>query len=196
MKILLIGADDFIGKNVVEKFGKKHEVIGFDGDLSTADAVVQAMKGSGYECVIDGGGDEDRLVRFKNLQYACALCGAKKLLEITCHYPKPGAVAAREDEFENTLPKPQDTAEYVIARLAESDEKITLLRLFSPYGKYCDVGQSKVMEIMARGVTGKKTAVMDRDIEFSAVSVDDVLTVIAAYLDGATCKRRVQRCFG
>ena len=37
---------------------------------------------------------------------------------------------------------------------------------------------------MSRGVTGKKTALVERDREFSAICVDDALKVIAAFIDG------------
>ncbi len=67
--------------------------------------------------------------------------------------------------------------------LARKDKISTVLRFFTVYGKYCDVGASKTMELIARGVTGKKTAEIERDKEYSAIYVDDAVKVIAAFID-------------
>lgn len=188
MKILLVGGDRFIGKNLKEKFKDKHEIVApseEEIDFTDLKAAARFFDADSFGAVIDCGGSEGALVRFKNLQYFSVLHGIKKLLVVMTRYPLGGEelICADEKQLEKDLPSAHETADYLIARLAERDRISTVLRLFAPYGKYCDVQESKVAELIARGVTGKKTAVIDKDREFSAVCEGDVMKVVAAFLN-------------
>lgn len=200
MKVLLTGGSGFIGKNFIEKYGSKYEVYApssSEVDLTKIRQVADYFKDKKFDAVIHAAGksdgytgsvvEADNLVMFKNVQYEAILHGVKKLLVIgdAADFDRSKSLEnVSEEQFGRSIP--QDAyglGRYLITLLASKDKISTVLRFFSVYGKYCDVSSSKTMELIARGVTGKKTAVIERDKQFSAVYIDDALKVIAAFLD-------------
>lgn len=192
MKILLTGADGFIGKNFLEKYKDKYEIFAPTSEeleLKDIRKVAAYFEGKAFDAVIHAAeNNENTLVEFKNVQYESVLHGVKKLIVVSdASDLDTGAPLENADEsaFSSRMPKGGiGVARHLITTLALKDKISTVLRLFGVYGKYLSVDSSKTMELMARGVTGKKTAVIENDREFSAVYIDDALKVIAAFIDG------------
>ncbi len=192
MTILLTGVDGFIGKNFVEKFKDKYEIFAptlDELDLKDIRKVAAYFEGKNFDAVVHAAENgENTLVEFKNVQYESVLHGVKKLIVVgDASDIDTGAPLENADEnvFAARMPRGGiGVARHLITTLALKDKISTVLRLFGVYGKYLPVDRSKVMELMSRGVTGKKTALVERDREFSAICVDDALKVIAAFIDG------------
>lgn len=194
MKILLTGGDDFIGKNFIEKFGGRYDIIAptqEECDLNNVRDVAAYFEGKSFDCVIHTVGaqdEENSLVAFKNIQYFSVLSGVKKLIVLS-DPADLDTTRPLENVSENALEEREPKAAnalgcHLITKLAAKDKISTVLRLFNVYGKYCDVGSSKTMELIARGVTGKKTATIEHDRELSLIYIDDVLKVLAAFIEG------------
>lgn len=192
MKILLTGADGFIGKNFLEKYSDKYEIFAPTSEeleLGDIRKVAAYFEGKSFDAVVHAAeNNENTLVEFKNVQYESVLHGVKKLIVVSdaCDIDTGAPLEnAGESTFSARMPKSETgVARHVITTLASKDKISTVLRFFGVYGKYLSVEKSKIMELMARGVTGKKTAVVERDLEFSAICIDDALKVITAFLDG------------
>ncbi len=200
MNILLTGGNGFIGKNFIEKYGSKYNIFApssHEVDLMQIRQVSDYFKDKHFDVVIHAAGKSDgyygsekqadNLVMFKNVQYESILHGVKKLLVIgdAADFDRSRPLdGVSETEFGKSIP--QDAyglGRYLITMLASKDKISTVLRFFTVYGKYCDVASSKTMELTARGVTGKKNAVIERDRTFGAVYVDDAVKIIAAFAD-------------
>lgn len=204
MKILLTGSSGFVGRNFKESFSKKYEVFAPEkeeanfADVRSAAAYFRDKK---FDAVVhaasrrEDGETENALVVFKNVQYNAVLTGVKKLLvigdesdiddkRILDDVDDFGYVSGfPHDDFGAFIPSdPYGLSRYLITKLALSDKISSVLRLWNPYGKYLNVSESKTMELIARGVTGKKIAFAAANNEYSAVYIDDVLRVIEAFL--------------
>lgn len=200
MKVFLTGGSGFIGRNFIEKYQSKYEIFApasSEVDLTKIREVSDYFADKRFDAVVHAAGkcdgytgsvvEADNLVMFKNVQYEAILHGVKKLIVIgdAADFDRSKQICEiSESAFGNSIP--QDAyglGRYLITLLASKDKISTVLRFFSVYGKYADPGTSKTTELIARAVTGKKTAEIERDKTFSAVYVDDAVKVIAAFLD-------------
>ncbi len=200
LNVLLTGGSGFIGKNFIEKYGSKYNIFAPSSDevdLTKIREVSEYFEGKRFDVVVHAAGksdgytgsvvEADNLIMFKNVQYESILHGVKKLLVIgdAADFDRKRPLEnIREENFGESIPQEgYGLGRYLITMLARKDKISTVLRFFTVYGKYCDVGASKTMELIARGVTGKKTAVIEKDREYSAIYADDAIKVIAAFID-------------
>ncbi len=200
LNVLLTGGSGFIGKNFMEKYGAKYNIFApasDEVDLTKIREVSEYFEGKRFDVVVHAAGksdgytgsvvEADNLIMFKNVQYEAILHGVKKLLVIgdAADFDRKRPIEnIAETDFGKSIPQEgYGLGRYLITMLARKDKISTVLRFFTVYGKYCDVGASKTMELIARGVTGKKTAEIERDKEYSAIYVDDAVKVIAAFID-------------
>lgn len=200
LNVLLTGGSGFIGKNFMEKYGAKYNIFApasDEVDLTKIREVSEYFEGKRFDVVVHAAGksdgytgsvvEADNLIMFKNVQYEAILHGVKKLLVIgdAADFDRKRPIEnIAETDFGKSIPQEgYGLGRYLITMLASKDKISTVLRFFTVYGKYCDVGASKTMELIARGVTGKKTAEIERDKEYSAIYVDDAVKVIAAFID-------------
>lgn len=200
LNVLLTGGRGFIGKNFIEKYGSKYNIFAptsEEVDLTKIRAVSEYFDGKHFDVVVHAAGksdgytgsvvEADNLIMFKNVQYESILHGVKKLLVIgdAADFDRKRPLEnVGEESFGESIPQEgYGLGRYLITLLARKDKISTVLRFFTVYGRYCDVNASKTMELIARGVTGKKTAVIERDRSYSAVYIDDALKVIAAFID-------------
>ena len=198
MKILLIGGEHFIAKNFAEKYGSRYEIFAptaEEADFNNISSASRYFDTHEFDCVCfiatecagcEKFAGDDALITFKNVQYFSVLHGVKKLLVLSdASDLGTGSVENATEESFGLEPKNgYGLSRYLITKLAMKDKITTVLRLFNVYGKYCDVAASKTMELIARGVTGKKTATIERDRELSSIYIDDLLKITAAFIDG------------
>lgn len=200
MKVLLTGGSGFIGKNFLEKYSGKYDIVAptfSDMNLTKIVEVNHFFSKTKFDAVVHcaGKGDDesqklveaDNLIMFKNIQYASIINGVKKLLiagDVSEFDRSRAIVNIEESEFGKSIPADgYGLGRYLIHLLASKDKISTTLRFFDVFGKYQDVSNSKINEIIARGITGKKAIEIEKDKKFSTIYIDDVVKIISNFLD-------------
>ena len=199
-KILVTGGNGFIGKNFIEIYGKKYDICApssADMDLTRFEQVNAVFKENKFDAVVHAAGkhdnrsdamlEADNLIMFKNVQYASALHGVKKLIVIgdaaDMDISRP-MTNVTEDAFGESVPRSgYGLGRYMITKLAEKDKISTVLRFFDIYGKGAAMENSRTTEILSHAVTGKKQIEVLKDKTFSTVYIDDACKIISMFLD-------------
>ena len=197
MKILVTDGNGYIGKAFIRKYERTFDIVVPKSDVNLLDAhsVDALFKANKFDAVLhlanvpekaDGRFIEtDNLIMFHNLQYVCAKYGIKKLIVVSD--------AADFDRTQELIDVTEEMAEYyvpsdgygyarnVINTLAAKDKITTILRVFEVYG---GVGSTAMNKIAAAAMRGKKRILLDCEKTVSAVSLDDLIKVAAAFLQG------------
>lgn len=197
MKILITDGNGFIGKAFIKKYGGAFDIYtpSSDADLLDARSVDALIGGGKFDAVLHlanvpekGDGsfiESDNLIMFHNLQYVCAKRGVKKLIAVTD--------AADFDRNQELIDVTEEMAEYyvptdgyglaksIINTLAGKDKITTILRVFDVYGGF---GNTPINKIASAAMKSKKKIVLDCEKTVSSVSVDDLVKIIAAFLQG------------
>lgn len=201
MKILVTDGKGFIGKNFIELYGKKYDIVSVsysDSDLTRYEEVANLFKSNKFDAVLHCGAYGDVLIKnkdysdclatFKNIQYAAILGGVKKLLVISdasdTDLSKP-LIDCREDKFAASEEPAYgyDIGKYLMNVLAGKDKISTVLRVFGAYGKFANTDKNCAAEILSHAVVGKKQISLKGDKTFSAVYAEDLCKIISKFLD-------------
>ncbi len=199
MKILVTGGSGFIGKAFIKRYRKTFDIVApthGEMDLLNARSIEAMFRQHRFDAVVHlAGVDErsapsaleaDNLIMFKNIQYMSIVHGVKKLLIVGAgaDFDRSRPIADfTEDKFGGSIPTDgYGLGWYLVNLLASKDKITTSLRLFDVYG--AGSNKPQINRIVAAGSRGKKTIVIDRDKTVSAISVEDVAKVIAAFLRG------------
>lgn len=196
MKVLLTGADGFLGKSFFEKYKSRYDLDAprTDAlDLTNVRQVIDYFKSHRFDAVLhcagiaeNEDGMVDNLVMFKNLQYAAIIGGVKKLLiagDVAEFDRSKPIVSIDERAFGESIP--QDTyglGRYLINLLASKDKISTNLRFFTVYGPNAYADQNIMNALVSRGVLGKDIE-LPHDRRMSVVYIDDAVKIMAAFLD-------------
>lgn len=197
MKILLTGGSGFLGKNFVETYKKKYDIVAptsTEMDLKNFEHIIKMFKETHFDAVVhmakssenSASMQMDNIILFKNIQYAAILYGVKKLIVIGDASDldrSSNLVSVKEDAYGVKIPTDNyGLGRYMVNMLASKDKISTVLRFFNIYGKYGDVQNNLVMQLIARGVVGKKNLeLMDKTI--STIYVADAVKIIAEFVD-------------
>lgn len=158
MKILILGASGFIGRNLREFLAsfKQYELYcpsHTELDLLDECSVRRYLEGLRPDVVIDGAVCknprffesaspqselEQDLRMFYNLQKNCGLFGKMLYFGSGAEFDKTKDIAGiKEDEFNNLIPENQyGLAKYIIGRSIEQSDNICNFRVFGLFGKY------------------------------------------------------------
>lgn len=197
MKILVTGGSGFIGKAFIKTYKKTFDIIApsqEEMNLLDARSIDKVFSAHKFDAVVHLAGlpaaggetplEADNLIMFKNIQYLAIARGVKKLITVgegvEFDTSRP-IVDYTEDMFGKYIPQDgYGLGRYLINLLAGKDKITTVLRLFDVYG----VGgtQYPITKIVTAGSRGKAKIVIDRDRVVSAISVDDAVKAIAAFI--------------
>ncbi|MCH5154210.1 MAG: sugar nucleotide-binding protein [Clostridiales bacterium] len=197
MKILVTGGSGFIGKAFIKTYKKTFDIVApsqEEMNLLDARSINKVFASHKFDAVVHLAGlpaaggetplEADNLIMFKNIQYLAIAHGVKKLItvgegvEFDTSQP---IVDYTEDMFGKVIPQDgYGLGRYLINLLASKDKITTVLRLFEVYG----VGgtQYPINKIVTAASRGKAKIVIDRDRVVSAISVDDAVKAIAAFI--------------
>ncbi|MDE6293437.1 MAG: NAD(P)-dependent oxidoreductase [Clostridiales bacterium] len=198
MKILVTGGSGFIGKAFIKTYRKTLDIVApthEQMDLTDARSIEKMFKDNKFDAVLhlaglpaNGGNrplEADNLIMFKNIQYMAIAHGVKKLITVgegvEFDTSRP-IVDYTEDMFGKYIPTDgYGLGRYLINLLASKDKITTVLRIFHVYGEGGGL-QRPINKIVGAGSRGKKQIVIDRDKVVSAISVDDAVKAVAAFL--------------
>lgn len=198
MKILVTGGSGYIGKAFIKTYRKTFDIVAptqEQMDLTDARSIEQLFKANSFDAVLHLAGlpsngknmplEADNLIMFKNIQYMAIAHGVKKLITVgegvEFDMSRP-IVDYTEDMFGKYIPTDgYGLGRYLINLLASKDKITTVLRIFHVYGEGGGL-QYPINKIVAAGSRGKKQIVIDRDKVISAISVEDAVKAIAAFI--------------
>lgn len=198
MKILVTGGSGFIGKAFIKTYRKTFDIVApthEQMDLADARSIEKMFVEHKFDAVLHLAGlpangknmplEADNLIMFKNIQYMAIAHGVKKLITVgegvEFDMSRP-IVDYSEDMFGKNIPTDgYGLGRYLINLLASKDKITTVLRLFHVYGEGGGM-QNPINKIVAAGSRGKKQIVIDRDKVVSAITVEDAVKAIAAFL--------------
>ena len=197
MKVLVTGGSGFIGKTFIKTYRKTLDIVAPSHeqmDLTDARSIERMFASDKFDAVLHLAGlpssgkhmplEADNLIMFKNIQYMAIAHGVKKLITVgegvEFDTSRP-VVDYTEDMFGKYIPTDgYGLGRYLINLLASKDKITTVLRIFNVYGE--NGGQRPINKIVAAGSRGKKQIVIDRDRVVSAISVDDAVKAIGAFI--------------
>jgi GDP-L-fucose synthase len=194
LKVLITGGSGFIGRNLAEALGSRHEVSApgrEELDLLDAAAVRQYLCAHSFDVVIHSattrsnrrlGAPTDMLDRncrmFFNLARNAALFGKMIHFGSGAEYGRDGLPArVREDYFDTAVPAdPYGFSKYVCAKFIERADRILDLRLFGVFGKYEAWDVRFISNACCRVVHGLPI-VIRQDVRFDYLDVSDLAEI-------------------
>ena len=204
MKVLLTGANGFIGRNLAEQFAKKYEVLAprhaqldlLSGDslraylaLHRPDAVVHCAAVGVSRGQKTEGVKDLNLAMFKNI-----LSNSRyftKLIQIGsgAEYGKArGLARIPEEEFGHVIPSDEyGLSKYLCAKEIEQFVKsdagrLVSLRLFGCYGQYEDYSTRFISNNLCRSLFGLPVLIANRDALFDYLYVDDLARIVSHFI--------------
>lgn len=192
MKILLTQSEGRIVSDCIELYKHKHELFvpaDEERDLTQAENATHLFAGEQYDAAVFFADryatDADRLIAFKNVQYAAIAAGVKKLITVLpAEPPESGArLDMTEKDFESARPPVCGAlSAYFIPALSQKDKISTVLRTFAVYGKYDTAEDNEILSVLAPALVGKKPVTIPADATFSAVYAEDVCRIIERFI--------------
>ncbi len=196
-KILILGSNGFLGKNISEALSKLNEFVIFcpkRQDLNLLDSnscneyLKKILPDIVIHCAVDINSAEDSLKIFFNIYNAKSFYG--KLIQIGsgAEYDKRCYVPLMS-ESQYGLSVPVDTyglSKYLISKELESNsnsDKYLNLRLFGIYGPYEDYSRRFISNNIWRVISGLGISI-NRDMYFDYIHVDDLTQLLSIVLRG------------
>ncbi|MFH1470367.1 MAG: NAD-dependent epimerase/dehydratase family protein, partial [Candidatus Micrarchaeota archaeon] len=199
-RVLITGGSGFIGRNLVERLSKKHEVSSpphSELDLTDSGAVEGYLKKNHFDVVVHAAGvgssrknsDSREMLganirQFYNLVCCREAFGRMIQLGSGAEYDKSRPIVnVREEEFGKSIPKDDyGFYKYACSRFIENSENIACIRPFGCYGKYEDYETRFISNSICRVLFGLPPVIRNRNVVFSYLFVDDLAKVVDSFI--------------
>ena len=195
-RVLLTGANGFIGKNIIEALGEKYTIIRVSrsseydiGDLDSLmgiDGIDLVIHGAAKTFVPDSFDNPYDFYRFNinsalNIAEFCRVKRVKQLIYLNSYtYGSPEYLPIDECHrvsFHSPYNKSKYIAEELLFQYLEGHTKVVSLRLFNLYGK----GQSEsflIPTILKQMLESKRVCVKDLDPKRDFLYIKDLMSLI------------------
>lgn len=200
-KIFLTGGGGFIGRNIVELLGDKHDFLApasSELDITNADAVFDYISKNNIDIVIHaanvGGNRSQKWVGVewvleKNMQMFFNLVRCKDyfkrmiVLGSGAEYDKKRDITKiKEEDFDKCVPTDHyGVAKYIMSKYAENVDYITHLRLFGVYGKYEDYKIRFISEAICRAIFGMPI-IINQNVKFDYLYINDLVNILDYFI--------------
>lgn len=207
MKLLLTGANGFIGKNIREKLEKKYEIIPLshrETDLTDKATVSEIIRRERPEAVVHCAAKpghrkapDKNNVALANLQlffslYESALeNGVKKFIHFGSgsefDMSKPVCMATEEQLGQNIPKDETGFSRYVINGALKNSPIGVNLRCFGVFGKYEDYTMRFISGAIVKALAGRDITINENK-NFSFLYIDDLVTITDAALQKSALK--------
>ena len=198
--LLILGANGFVGKNLVESFEKKYKILKpsrKELDLKDQKAVSKFFKNNKIDVVINAaviGGSrteehEDSALR-NNLRIFFNLLSNKKYYKKMIHlgsareYDKRRSMAKiKEEQIDEQIPVDDyGLFKYTCSKVIENTENIVSLRIFGLFGKYEDYRYRFISNAICRNILEMPITV-NQDVYFDYVYIDDFVKIVDYFIN-------------
>lgn len=198
-KILLLGSNGFIGRNLIEQLGQKYNLstpTSRELDLRSATQVDRYFSKKGFDVVInaaviggsrkeeyEGGMLEDNLRMFLNIVRNKNYFGKLIHLGSGAEYDKTKPlIRVKEKDFDKVIPKDEyGFYKYVCSKYIENVGNIVNLRVFGLYGKYEDYRYRFISNAICRNILGMPILI-NQDVYFDYVYINDFIRVLEYFI--------------
>lgn len=198
MKLLITGAENYIAKSFIDKFGKRHKIAAYTSselDVTNISALIAAVKNKKFDAVLHlaecyapiNTVDKDieiiNTVGFKNIQTIAKGYGIDKIIvfsNIRELNISKGIEGFKEGHGKDFIP--QDSyglSKYNITNMAKLDSSVYVLRVFGLYG--IDADNSIITDIISDAAKGRNI-ILENDYLMSAIYIDDLVKIVNEFL--------------
>lgn len=213
-KILILGANGFIGKNLVEYLNGRYVIV-FPGrndlDLLDGEEVERYLKENKYDIVIHTANTnttrkrdttaydslDGNLRMFFNLERCRHLYGKMYYFGSGAEYDSRHYVSnMKEDYFGTYVPKDAyGFSKYVMSKTCEQSKNIYDLRLFGVYGKYEEWERRFISNAICRALKGKSIKIQ-KNVYFDYLWVEDLCNIMEWFIENEPRYRHYNVCHG
>ena len=203
MKILLTGGSGFIGRNVYEQLGEKHDITApshKELDFKNYDAVKEVLKGGGFDAIIHSAtkpahraAQDLNDVVMTNLQMFTTLvkCAADFDVKKFIYYGSGSEYNnslnlcdVKEDALGQNIPSDiTGFPKYLMNYISYSKISMYNLRCFGVFGKYEDYSIRFISNAICRALAGYSIT-LRQDRLFSYLYIDDLVEITDYFLKG------------
>jgi len=200
LKILIIGSQGFIGKNLIEKFTNKYELLipgHKDLDLLNEKAVNSFFKENTIDivinCAVVGGSRKEEHISSAlsdNLKIFFNLLKNKNRYKKMIHlgsgaeYDKSKPIVeVREADFGKTIPQDEyGFFKYICSKYIEKEENIVSLRIFGLFGKYEDFRYRFISNAIVNNLKGLPITI-NQNVFFDYLDIDDFVKIVDYFIN-------------
>jgi GDP-L-fucose synthase len=203
MKILLTGANGFIGRNILESLSSRHNIIAVSHkeiDLKSCDAVEEFMRGQNFDAVIHSAAAPTHraaknieeapmtnLLMYTALAKAAVRCGVKKFITYGSgseYGQNRNLCDVTEEQLGQVIPSDvTGFPKYLMNYIRESGLKMHNLRCFGVFGKYEDYSIRFISNAICRALSDYSIS-LKQDRVFSYLYIDDLAEITEFFLEG------------
>jgi UDP-glucose 4-epimerase len=206
MKILITGANGFIGRNLKEYFQVRYGDIYYprrqELNLLDSQAVYEYLTKNEFDivihCAITLTSVEQNLKMFFNLERCSQSFGKMFCVGSGAEYDKDKYIPKMKEEyFGKHIPSDiYGFSKYVIAKDIESKYRnIYNLRVFGSYGKYEDYKRRFISNNICRVLSGLNISIK-KNVYFDYLYIDDFSRIVEMFINKDAVKRSYNICTG
>ena len=197
MKLLILGASGFVGRNLVDHFSKFDSIQLFTPKIDELNLLdensVQAYLSNNYFDVVVNAAVynpkidpyspvpelEQDLRMFYNLERCCELFGKMYYFGSGAEFDKAkDIISAKEETYVNGVPKNQyGMAKYTIGKIIRNSKNIYNLRIFGLFGKYENWKTTFISGACCKAMKGLPITIR-QNVFFDYVYIDDFVKII------------------
>ena len=212
-KVLISGANGFIGKNIAEKLIDSYELyIPSSKEMNLIDMVEveKYLSKHSFDCVIHSANRnstrksisqydslDGNLRMFFNLQRCSKLYGKMIYFGSGAEYDNRHYIPKMKEEyFDQFVPSdPYGFSKYIMAKSCEKDDNIYELCLFGVYGKYEEWERRFISNAICRALKGMDITIQ-KNVRFDYLWVDDLVEILRWFIENEPNEKRYNVCRG
>lgn len=214
MKVLLTGANGFIGKNIKEKYASNYDLFcPSREDLNLLDQknVERYLKENSFDVIIHTANTNNtkninvtsydsldgNLRMFYNLERCRDYFGKMYYFGSGAEYGMQHYIPdMREDYFGTHIPSdPYGFSKYIMSKSCVGSGNIYDLRLFGVYGKYEEYERRFISNAICRALAGKDITIQ-KNVYFDYLYVDDLGRIMQWFVENETLHKHYNVCRG
>ncbi len=210
MKILLTGANGFIGKNILNHIGETYAITTpsrSELDLCNIKAVRNYLDVNKFDIVIHSANTnrysaeyeilEHNLQMFFNLESCKDLYGKMYYFGSGAEYDMNHYIPGMKEEYFGTY-VPKDAyglSKYIMSKSCIASDNIFNLRLFGVYGKYEDKNRRFISNAICNALLGKDITIQ-KNVYFDYLWIDDLCDILKWFIENEPKSKHYNVCRG